>query len=132
MTLIVWNLQKEEKNEVLCMLFQKSQMCFNESNYVTVHSGMNIMTANGSKMAQNMPGKCFWTIFICHLLEKVYYKHRITNVAVSFSCYVYIFAILSYSNMLNQCLTIFFSRNCVSLERYPLDEAKRSNKPLKK
>ena len=34
-------------------------MCFNESDYVTVHSGMNIITVNGSKMVQNMPEKCF-------------------------------------------------------------------------
>ena len=33
MSLIVWNLQKE-KNEILCMLFQKTQMCFNEPDNV--------------------------------------------------------------------------------------------------
>ena len=37
------------------MLFQKTQMCFNEPDYVTVHSVMNIMTANGAKIAQKMP-----------------------------------------------------------------------------
>ena len=30
--------------------------------------------------------------------------------------------------MLNQCLTIFFSTNYVSLERSPLDEAKKKKK----
>ena len=30
-------------------------MWFNEPDYVTVHSVMNIMTANGGKMAQKMP-----------------------------------------------------------------------------
>ena len=36
------------------MLFQKTQMCFNEPDYVTVHSVMNIITANGAKMAQRI------------------------------------------------------------------------------
>ena len=36
------------------MLFQKIQMCFNEPDYVTVHSVMNIMTANGAKIAQKI------------------------------------------------------------------------------
>ena len=30
-------------------------MCFNEPDYVTVHSIMNIMIANGAKMAQKIP-----------------------------------------------------------------------------
>ena len=34
------------------MLFQKTQMFFNEPDYVTVYSVMNIMTANGAEMAQ--------------------------------------------------------------------------------
>ena len=37
------------------MLFQKNQMCFNEPDYVTVHSVINIRTANGAKMVQKMP-----------------------------------------------------------------------------
>ena len=36
------------------MLFQKPQMCFNEPDYVTVHSAMNIMTANSAKMVHKM------------------------------------------------------------------------------
>ena len=47
-------------------------------------------------------------------------------------CDVYIFAILSYTTTFNQCLTIFFPKNYVSLERSSLDEAKKSIKPLKK
>ena len=31
------------------MLLQKTQMCFNEPDYVTVHTVMNIVTANGCK-----------------------------------------------------------------------------------
>ena len=37
------------------MLFQKTQMCFNEPHYVTVQSAINIMTADGAKMARKMP-----------------------------------------------------------------------------
>ena len=37
------------------MLFQKTQMCFNEPDYVTVHFVMNIVTANGGKMVQRIP-----------------------------------------------------------------------------
>ena len=41
------------------MLFQKTQMSFNEADYVTVHSVMSIMTANGAKMVHKMPQQCF-------------------------------------------------------------------------
>ena len=37
------------------MLFQETQICFNEPDYVTVHSVINIMTANGAKMAEKRP-----------------------------------------------------------------------------
>ena len=37
------------------MLFQKTQMCFNELDYVTVRAVMNITTANGAKMVQKLP-----------------------------------------------------------------------------
>ena len=36
------------------MLLQKTQMYFNELNYVMAHAIMNITTANGAKMAQKM------------------------------------------------------------------------------
>ena len=65
--------------------------------------------------------------------ERGYYKHVMTDVAVWLSCYVYIFAISAYLTVVNQCLTkIFFSKNYVSLEGSPLDEAKKNVKPLKK
>ena len=32
------------------MLFQITQICFNESDYSTLHSLMTIMTENGAKM----------------------------------------------------------------------------------
>ena len=34
------------------MLFQKTQMCFNEPDFVMVHTVMNLVTANGAKMTQ--------------------------------------------------------------------------------
>ena len=37
------------------MLFQKSQICFNEPDYVTVESVMNKMTINGAKMGKRVP-----------------------------------------------------------------------------
>ena len=37
------------------MLFQKIQMCFNEPDYATVHSVMNMLTRNDAKMAQRIP-----------------------------------------------------------------------------
>ena len=56
LSLIVWNLQKKVmKNEVLCMLFTITQMYFNESGYVRLHSIMNIITENGAKMTHKNP-----------------------------------------------------------------------------
>ena len=55
-----------------------------------------------------------------------------TDAAVWLSCYVYIFAILTYLTMVNQCLTIFYSKNYVSLQRSSLDELETSIKPSEK
>ena len=65
--------------------------------------------------------------------EKGYYKHTMTDAVVWLSCYVYIFAIWAYLSTVNYRLTIFFfSKNYVSLVKFPLDEAKKIIKPLKK
>ena len=69
-TLIVWNLQKEKKNEVLCMLFQKPQMCFNELDYVTVHFVMNIMTSNSVKNGIKTTTIMFSSYYYLALVEK--------------------------------------------------------------
>ena len=37
------------------MLFQITKICFNESDYATLHSLMRIMTKDGAKMAQKLP-----------------------------------------------------------------------------
>ena len=55
-----------------------------------------------------------------------------TDLVVWLSCYVFNFAISTELTTINQCLTIFFSKNHVSLERSPLDEAKKNIKPLNK
>ena len=34
------------------MLFQITQICFNESDYVTLHSVMNVITEKGARMQQ--------------------------------------------------------------------------------
>ena len=51
--------KKKRKEEVRCMLFQITQICFNESDYATLHSLMRIMTENGNKMMQKLPQKWF-------------------------------------------------------------------------
>ena len=45
---------------------------------------------------------------------------------------IYIFAILLYLTMVNQCLTIFFFKNYMSLEMSPLDEAKKKHQTIEK
>ena len=37
------------------MLFQITQICFNESDYVTLHSIMNMIIQDGTKMTHKMP-----------------------------------------------------------------------------
>ena len=54
-----------------------------------------------------------------------------TNDTLCLSCYVHIFAILSYLTTVNQDLTIFFSKNYMSLKGSPLDEAEKRIKPCK-
>ena len=49
-----WNLQKEKKNEVRNMLFQITQISFNEPDCFTVDSVMNIMTAIDAKKMHKM------------------------------------------------------------------------------
>ena len=41
------------------MSFQITQICFNESDYVRLHSVMNIMTENGVKMMHEMLQQSF-------------------------------------------------------------------------
>ena len=37
------------------MLFQKTQMYFNEPDFLMVHTVMNIVIANGAEMTHKMP-----------------------------------------------------------------------------
>ena len=64
-------------------------MFFNEPDYVTVHSVLNIMTANGATITAQKNA----TIMLLILFEKRYYRRTMTNAAVWLSCYMYIFAI---------------------------------------
>ena len=63
---------------------------------------------------------------------KCFCKQTMTDAAVWWSCYAYIFAILTYLTTVDQRLIIFFSKSYVSLERSSVDEVKKSIKPLKK
>ena len=112
------------------MLFLKTRICLNQPDYVKVD--INIMTGNGHKKEQKMSQYCFQAIIIWHLFQKGYYKHTMTNISVWLSCSVYILAILLYLTTFNHCLTIFFFKYYVSLERLPLDEVKKSIKQLRK
>ena len=44
----------KKKDEVRCMPFQITQICFNESYYATLHSLIRIMTENGAKITQKL------------------------------------------------------------------------------
>ena len=48
-------LTKQEKDEVLCMLYKIMQICFNESDYVAPYSIMSIITKNETKLMYEMP-----------------------------------------------------------------------------
>ena len=45
---------KTRRDEVLFMLFQVTQICPNEFDYITLHSIMNIITENSVKMTDKM------------------------------------------------------------------------------
>ena len=100
------------------MVFPKTEICPNEPHYVMVHPVLNIMTARVPKGRQNeaimFPSDFFFIncwkslVFIYHMLEKDYYKHKMRNVGVWLSCYGYIFAIFGYLTTVTQCLTKFF------------------------
>ena len=55
-----------------------------------------------------------------------------TDAAVWLSYYVYIFAILTNLATVNQCLTTFFPKNYVSLERSTLNEVKKKHQTIEK
>ena len=44
------------------MLVQKTQMCFNEPDYILVATVINIVTANGAKMTDKMSQQCFFVL----------------------------------------------------------------------
>ena len=56
------------------MLFQKTQMCFNEPDFVMVHTVMNLVTANGAKMTQ-IAAIMFLSYYYLALVGKGLCKH---------------------------------------------------------
>ena len=71
---------------------------------------------------------CYYQV----LVEEELLQAKMRNVAIWLSCYVYIFAILTYLTTVNQCLAIFFSKNYTSWEISLLEEAKKGIKTLEK
>ena len=74
------------------MLFQITHICFNEPDFVTLHTVMNIMAESRTKVTKH----CIAMVFsYCNslLLENGYYKRSMSDALVWLSCYVYIFAI---------------------------------------
>ena len=107
-------------------------MWFNEPDYVTVHSVINIMATNGAKMTRKNATLIFLSYYYLTLVGKELLQAHNDKYCslVKLLCISLCYFILL--NHVNQCLTKFFCRNYVSLERSPLDEAKKSIKPLKK
>ena len=78
------------------MPLQTTQICFYESDYVTLHTDMSIMTENGAKITRELPKYQFYAIIIWHPLEKYYFKHtmrderccRLVKWLCLYSCYL--------------------------------------------
>ena len=103
------------------MLFQKTQICFNKPDHVTVHSVMNIMTANGKAT------KMFLSYFYLALVGKgLLQAHSLIKLLSIYFHYLF------YLTTVNQSLTIFFSKNDVSLERSPSEEVKKKHQTTEK
>ena len=71
------------------MLFPVTNIYSYESDYVMLHSVVNIMAKNSVKMSHKMSQKWFLVINIWYLSD----KHTMTDTVLWLSCYVYIFAI---------------------------------------
>ena len=96
------------------MLLQMTQICFYYSDYIMLHPDMSTMTENRAKMTRKLLQYWFYAIIIRHLSKRCYLKDTIRDVVVWLSYCVYIFAILTYLNTVNQCLTMhFFQKICV-------------------
>ena len=62
--------KKKRKVRFCACYFKNAQICFNEPDYVTVHSVMNTMTANGAKMADKNDAIMFLTYYYLLLVGK--------------------------------------------------------------
>lgn len=114
------------------MVFQRTRIYFNEFDYPTLDSIMNIITKTALKWRKKCCNNCFKLLLSDSCQKKSYYKHTMINVGVWLSCYVYFFAIWAYLTTVNQWWAMFFSKDFVWLERCSLDEAKNSTKPFEK
>ena len=89
------------------MLLEINQICFNESDYVTLHSVINIMKKRCQNGAYNAAIMVLSYYYLAPVRKGLLQAHH-TDVAVRLSCYVYIYAISAYLTTVNQCLIIFF------------------------
>ena len=102
------------------MLFQKPQIFFNKPDYVTVHSVLENTTI------------MFLSYCYLALVGKGLLQHTMGNFAVWLGCYICVVSVLSYLTTVNQCLTMFLSRNYVPLERSLLKEVKKKYQTTEK
>ena len=89
------------------MLFQITQICFSESDYVTIYSVMNVMTENSAKMTHKMPQVLSYC-YLAPLRKGLLQAHHDKCCSLVKLLCIY-FAISTYLTTVNHCLTIFFS-----------------------
>ena len=101
----------KKKNDFLSTLFQKTQMCFNELDYVMVHAVMNITTANGTIMAPKNATVMVLTYYYLEFVSKGFLQRHNDKCC----CLAKLLCTnVCYFILLNQCLTIFcFQKLCV-------------------
>ena len=80
------------------MPLQITQICFHQSDYVTLHSDMNIYDRKRLRESFKLllSGTCWKSV-----------KPIMTDFEVWLSCYIYIFAILTYLTTVNQCVLLY-------------------------
>ena len=96
MSLIIWNLPRK-----------KEKPGFDDPDYVTPHSFMNIMPENGVKMTQKITQFCFFKKEIWYRSDKSYYLVADYDAVLWLICYVYTFVICTYLTRVYQCLKYF-------------------------
>ena len=82
--------QKCMNDEILCMLFQITQICFNEPDYVTLYSVMNIMTKNGAKYVTIMVLSYYYLVPVRKGLLQAHHDGRCSLVKLLCICFYYL------------------------------------------